>query len=68
MKNVRTDKKGLRLLLKPLLEFFDKIAKVDDPVGAVSVHFANGVWGTIAVGLFSTGSNTCLLYTSSRWK
>ena len=30
------------------VEFFDKIAKVDDPVGAVSVHFANGVWGTIA--------------------
>ena len=40
------------------VEFFDKIARVDDPVGAVSVHFANGVWGTIAVGLFSTGSNT----------
>ena len=40
------------------VEFFDNIAKVDDPVGAVSVHFANGVWGTIAVGLFSTGSNT----------
>ena len=40
------------------VEFFDCIAKVDDPVGAVSVHFANGVWGTIAVGLFSTGSNT----------
>ena len=31
------------------VEFFDKIAKIDDPVGAVSVHFANGVWGTIAV-------------------
>ena len=30
------------------VEFFDKIAKIDDPVGAVSVHFANGVWGTIA--------------------
>ena len=40
------------------IEFFDKIAKIDDPVGAVSVHFANGVWGTIAVGLFSTGANT----------
>ena len=40
------------------VEFFDNIAKVDDPVGAVSVHFANGVWGTIAVGLFSTGANT----------
>ena len=40
------------------VEFFDKIAKIDDPVGAVSVHFVNGVWGTIAVGLFSNGSDT----------
>ena len=32
--------------------FFDKI-HVDDPVGAVSVHCVNGVWGTIAVGLFA---------------
>ena len=39
------------------VEFFDKIAKIDDPVGAVSVHFANGVWGTIAVGLFSIGGD-----------
>ena len=27
-----------------------------DPVGAVAVHFCNGVWGTIAVGLFATPS------------
>ena len=27
---------------------------VDDPVGAVAVHFCNGIWGTIAVGLFAT--------------
>jgi Amt family ammonium transporter len=26
--------------------------KVDDPVGAISVHLMNGVWGTFAVGLF----------------
>jgi len=32
--------------------FFDKI-KVDDPVGAVSVHLVNGVFGTLAVGLFA---------------
>ena len=31
--------------------------KVDDPVGAVGVHFANGLLGTICVGLFSTGQN-----------
>jgi ammonium transporter, Amt family len=32
--------------------FFDKI-KVDDPVGAVSVHLVCGIWGTLAVGIFS---------------
>ena len=31
--------------------FFDKI-KVDDPVGAISVHLVCGIWGTLAVGLF----------------
>ena len=36
------------------VEFFDKIAKIDDPVGAVSVHCVNGCWGTLAVGLFAT--------------
>ena len=39
------------------VEFFDNVAKIDDPVGAVSVHFVNGVWGTLAVGLFSTGDD-----------
>mgnify|MGYP000820313469 FL=1 len=29
--------------------------RVDDPVGAVAVHFFNGLWGSIAVGLFATG-------------
>jgi Amt family ammonium transporter len=32
--------------------FFDKL-KLDDPVGALSVHLVNGVWGTLAVGLFA---------------
>ena len=32
--------------------FFDKI-KIDDPVGALSVHLVNGIWGTLAVGLFA---------------
>jgi Amt family ammonium transporter len=35
--------------------FFDRI-QVDDPVGAVSVHMANGVWGTLALGLFADPS------------
>jgi Amt family ammonium transporter len=32
--------------------FFDSI-KIDDPVGAISVHLVNGAWGTLAVGLFA---------------
>lgn len=39
------------------VEFFDNIAKIDDPVGAVSVHMVNGIWGTIAIGLFSNGGD-----------
>lgn len=33
--------------------FLDYKLKVDDPVGAVAVHMMNGIWGTIAVGLFA---------------
>ena len=39
------------------VEFFDNVARIDDPVGAVSVHMVNGIWGTIAVGLFSNGED-----------
>ena len=42
------------------VEFFDNVVKIDDPVGAVSVHCMNGMWGTIATGLFSTSEG--LLY------
>lgn len=35
--------------------FFERRAKIDDPVGAISVHGVNGVWG-VAVGLFADGS------------
>ena len=35
--------------------FLDYVLKIDDPVGAVAVHGFNGIWGTIAVGLFATG-------------
>lgn len=34
----------------------DEKLRVDDPVGAVAVHCLNGIWGTIAVGLFATES------------
>lgn len=33
---------------------FDKF-KLDDPVGALSVHLVNGIWGTLAVGIFADG-------------
>ena len=36
--------------------FLDHILRIDDPVGAVAVHMLNGIWGTIAVGLFATTS------------
>ena len=36
--------------------FLDNVIHVDDPVGAVAVHFCNGIWGTLAVGLFATTS------------
>lgn len=36
--------------------FFDKI-KIDDPVGAISVHLVCGIWGTLAVGLFSNNKD-----------
>ena len=36
--------------------FFDNVARVDDPVGAVAVHMVNGIWGTLAVGLFATNT------------
>lgn len=45
------------ILVVVVVELLDKKLFVDDPVGAVAVHCANGIWGTIAVGLFSTGAN-----------
>ena len=39
---------------------FDKI-RIDDPVGAISVHLICGIWGTLAVGLFSTNPEHTLV-------
>jgi Amt family ammonium transporter len=40
------------ILIVVAVPMFDKL-KIDDPVGALSVHLVNGIWGTIAVGLFN---------------
>jgi len=43
---------GLLVVLS--VQFFDNIAKIDDPVGAISVHGVCGLFGTLMVGVFST--------------
>ncbi len=40
------------ILVYYAVPFFDKL-KLDDPVGALSVHLVNGIWGTIATGIFA---------------
>ena len=45
------------ILVVVAVDVIDKKLHVDDPVGACAVHLANGIWGTFAVGLFSTGAN-----------
>jgi Amt family ammonium transporter len=37
------------------IPMFDRV-KIDDPVGALSVHLIAGIWGTLAVGIFGDGS------------
>ena len=46
------------ILIVLAIEFFDKVARIDDPVGAVSVHCVCGAAGTILTGLFATGVTT----------
>ena len=41
------------ILVVVVVEVLDLKLHIDDPVGAVGVHFANGVWGTLAVGLLA---------------
>ena len=47
---------GLVIVLA--VEFFDKVARIDDPVGAISVHGVCGALGTLLTGLFATGVST----------
>ena len=48
------------LLMSFAIEFLDQVLKIDDPVGAIGVHFVNGTWGCLAVGLFSAEESTGL--------
>jgi len=41
---------------------FDKL-KLDDPVGALSVHLVNGIWGTLAVGIFASSPSDGITFT-----
>jgi Amt family ammonium transporter len=44
------------ILVVESVYFVENVLKVDDPVGAVSVHGANGIWGIIALGLLADGT------------
>jgi len=44
------------ILVDVVVEVLDFKLHIDDPVGAVGVHCANGIWGTVADGLFNTES------------
>lgn len=44
------------IIVVVIVELLDLKLHIDDPVGAVAVHFGNGIWGTIAAGLFSTST------------
>ncbi len=48
------------IILPFAVEFLDSVLKIDDPVGAISVHGVSGAFGTLMVGIFSTSSG--LLY------
>ncbi|WP_078381473.1 ammonium transporter [Sutcliffiella halmapala] len=44
------------VILVEAVSFIDRVLKLDDPVGAIAVHGVCGIWGTLAVGLFSTST------------
>ena len=45
------------IIVVVIVEVLDNKLHIDDPVGAVAVHLGNGIWGTIAAGLFATSTS-----------
>jgi Amt family ammonium transporter len=43
------------IIVVEVVFFVDQKVKIDDPVGAIGVHFANGLWGVLALGIFASG-------------
>ena len=57
MSTLRNAKVGQTVTVKDVYKRqLDHKLHIDDPVGAVAVHMMNGIWGTVAVGLFATTS------------
>ncbi len=48
-------------LVELMVPVFDKF-RLDDPVGALSVHLVNGIWGTLAVGIFASNGDDITLW------
>ena len=58
------------IILRESLNFVETKLRIDDPVGAISVHGANGLWGLLSVGIFADGSYLGVkgLITGSGWQ
>ena len=58
------------IILRESLHFVEVKLRIDDPVGAISVHGANGLWGLLSVGIFADGSYLGVkgLITGSGWQ
>lgn len=57
-------------IMRGTVTLVESVFKIDDPVGATSVHVANGLWGLLAVGIFADGSygGVSGLITGSGWQ
>ncbi len=58
------------LIMRGAVWFVEVKLKVDDPLGAVAVHAANGIWGMLAIGIFADGTygGVSGLITGSGWQ